>query len=133
MPERMKLRGLTTKWILRQAMRGTLPEEILSRKKMGFPVPVGRWFRGEFRHLLDEYVLSERTRARGLFDPAVVRTLVEQHQRSEANHSERLWSLVNFEMWQRIYLDGEEPESLNGERGKTAFSAAAVTPAAHAA
>ena len=118
LPERMKLRGLTTKWVLRQAMRGILPEEILSRKKMGFPVPVGRWFRGEFSHLLDEYVLSERARARALFDPAAVRTLVEQHRRSEANHSERLWSLVNFEMWQRIYLDGEEPESLNGERGK---------------
>ena len=117
LPERMKLRGLTTKWILRQAMRGTLPEEILSRKKMGFPVPVGRWFRGEFRHLLDEYVLSERARARGLFDPTSVRTLVEQHQRAEANHSERLWSLVNLEMWQRIFFDGEEPESMNGEGG----------------
>jgi asparagine synthase (glutamine-hydrolysing) len=133
LPERMKLRGLTTKWVLRQAMRGTLPEEILSRKKMGFPVPVGRWFRGEFRHLIDEYVLSERASARGLFDSAAVRTLVEQHQRAEANHTERLWSLVNLEMWQRIFFDGEEPESLNGERGKTVLSTTAVTPAAHAA
>lgn len=113
LPERMKLRGLTTKWVLRQAMRGTLPEEILSRKKMGFPVPVGRWFRGAFGHLLDEYVLSERARARDLFDPAAVRLLVEQHRRAEANHTERLWSLVTFEMWQRIFLDGEEPEPMH--------------------
>jgi asparagine synthase (glutamine-hydrolysing) len=119
LPERMKLRGLTTKWVLRQAMRGTLPEEILSRKKMGFPVPVGRWFRGEFRHLVDEYVLSDRARARGLFDPSAVRALVEQHQRAEANHTERLWSLVNLEMWQRIFFDGEEPEA-NGVRREMA-------------
>ncbi len=81
LPERMKLRGVTTKWILREAMRDRLPAEILSRKKMGFPVPVGAWFRGPYRHLLDEYVLGERARARGLFDVAALRSLVERHWR----------------------------------------------------
>ena len=133
LPERMKLRGLTTKWILRQAMRGVLPDEILSRKKMGFPVPVGRWFRGEFRHLVDEYVLSERALARGLFDQVAVRALVEQHQRGEANHSERLWSLVNFETWQRIFFDGEEPESNDAVRVARRASRDAVAAGSGAA
>lgn len=108
MPERMKLRGMTTKWVLRQAMRGELPPEILSRKKMGFPVPVGAWFRGPYRHLVDEYVLGGRARERGLFDPAALRTLVARHAAGE-NHAERLWALVTLEMWQRIFLDGEVP------------------------
>jgi asparagine synthase (glutamine-hydrolysing) len=108
LPERMKLRGLTTKYILRRAMKGILPEEILSRSKMGFPVPVGAWFRGRFRWVIDEYVLSPRTLDRGLFDERFVRNLVERHQSGGENHAERLWSLVNFEMWQRKFMDGEE-------------------------
>jgi asparagine synthase (glutamine-hydrolysing) len=108
LPERMKLRGLTTKYILRQGMKNLLPHEILSRSKMGFPVPVGAWFRGRFRWVIDEYVLSERARGRGLFDEEFVRSLVERHQSGGENHSERLWSLVNFEMWQRRFMDGED-------------------------
>jgi asparagine synthase (glutamine-hydrolysing) len=106
MPREMKLRGGTTKWILREAMKGILPAEILDRPKMGFPVPVGRWFRGEYKHVIDEYVLSERTMGRGTFDPTFVRQLVAEHN-SGVNHDERLWSLVNFEIWQRTFIDGE--------------------------
>jgi len=106
LPERMKLRGATTKYILRESMKGLLPEAILSRPKMGFPVPVGAWFRGAFRNVIDEYVLSERATSRGIFEPDFVRSLVQRHQQGE-DHSERLWSLVNFEMWQRQFLDGE--------------------------
>ncbi len=108
LPDRMKLRGYTTKHVLREAMRPHLPPEILDRKKMGFPVPVGAWFRGRYRHVVDEYVLGERALARGVFDPAAVRALAARHQAGE-NHSERLWALVTFEMWQRIFFDGEAP------------------------
>jgi len=107
LPERLKLRGSTTKWVLRQAMKDALPPEILSRKKMGFPVPVGAWLKGQFRPLLDEYVLSERALGRGLFRPEAVQALVGEHVAGHANHEERLWSLLNLEIWQRIYLDGE--------------------------
>ncbi len=107
LPEHLKLRrGWTTKYILRRSMKDLLPAPILSRKKMGFPVPVGAWFRGPYRHILDEYVLGERAAARGLFDPAYVRTLVARHQAGE-NHTERLWSLVNVEIWLRQFMDGE--------------------------
>jgi asparagine synthase (glutamine-hydrolysing) len=107
LPDRLKLRhGWTTKSVLRRAMKGLLPEPILTRKKMGFPVPVGKWFREEFRPVVDEYVLSERAAARGIFDPEFVTSLVARHQAGE-NHSERLWALVNFEMWLRRFFDGE--------------------------
>jgi asparagine synthase (glutamine-hydrolysing) len=107
LPERLKLRRWTTKYVLRQSMKGILPEQILTRPKMGFPVPIGAWFRGEYASVLDEYVLSSRAVERGIFNAETVRTLVNQHQRGVANHSERLWSLVNLEMWFRRFIDGE--------------------------
>jgi len=107
LPQHLKLRrGWTTKYILRESMKNVLPPAILSRKKMGFPVPVGAWFRGAYRSVVDEYVLSERAAARNLFDPAYVRDLVARHRAGE-NHTERLWSLVNVEIWLRQFMDGE--------------------------
>jgi len=123
LPQRLKLRGVTTKWVLREAMRDALPPEILSRKKMGFPVPVGAWFRGPYRHLLEEYVLGERARERGIFQPDAVRSLVARHCEGGENHSERLWALVTFEMWQRTFLDGEEPSEELPEVRATAAAA----------
>ena len=107
LPERFKIRGKTTKWILREAMRGILPAEILTRKKMGFPVPLGRWLRNEFRWVVDEYVVHERAINRGIFSPQVVRTLVAEHSSGTANHASQLWSLINFEIWARQFIDGE--------------------------
>jgi asparagine synthase (glutamine-hydrolysing) len=108
MPERMKLRGWTTKYVLRRAMEGVLPRQILTRPKMGFPVPVGAWFRGRYRHVIDEYVLGARAASRGLFEPDYVRGMVGRHQSGAEDHTERLWALVNFEMWQRRFFDGED-------------------------
>jgi asparagine synthase (glutamine-hydrolysing) len=106
LPEDMKLRGLETKYILRRAMKEVLPREILTRRKMGFPVPVGAWLRGPYRHMVDEYVLGERAAARGIFNLQYVHELVARHSAGE-DHAERLWALVNFEIWQRRFFDGE--------------------------
>jgi len=111
LPQNMKLRGTTTKWILRAAMKDKLPKQILQRKKMGFPVPVGAWLRGRWRPLVEEYILGGRARERGLFDVGAVTKLAGEHQ-AGVNHSERLWSLLTFEMWARIYLDGETPQPM---------------------
>lgn len=112
LPLRMKLRGMTTKYVLRQAMKGLLPPEILSRKKMGFPVPVGAWFAGAHRHVVDEFVLSPRAAARGLFDMNAISRLADAHLRGEEKHDQRLWALVNLEIWQRIFLDGEPVDAV---------------------
>ncbi|MGQ0647617.1 MAG: asparagine synthase (glutamine-hydrolyzing) [Gemmatimonadaceae bacterium] len=117
LPERLKLRGTTTKWILRKAMKTMLPREILGRRKMGFPVPVGGWLRGEWRALLDEFVLGPRPLARGWFDRTSLTRLVGTHTSGEKNHSERLWSLINFEIWQRVFIDGEPVESIRMRAG----------------
>jgi len=111
LPERLKLRGWTTKYVLRQSMKGVLPPAILERPKMGFPVPLGKWFRGAYASVLDEHVLSSRAIERGIFNADFTRSLVEQHQRGVANHSERLWSLINLEMWFRRFIDGENTKS----------------------
>ena len=107
MPDTMKLRGQTTKYVLRESMKGVLPEKILTRSKMGFPVPIGTWFRGPFKSIIDEYVLSERALSRGIFAPDFVRQIVSRHQAGE-DHAERLWSLLNFEIWLRQFFDGEK-------------------------
>jgi asparagine synthase (glutamine-hydrolysing) len=111
LPERLKLRGGTTKYILREAMRDVLPAEILSRGKMGFPVPIGAWLRGPYKGIVDELVLSPRALERRLFDASAIRTLVARHARGE-DHAERLWSLVNLEIWHRVVVEGEPAEQL---------------------
>jgi asparagine synthase (glutamine-hydrolysing) len=124
LPQHLKLRrGWTTKYILRQSMKDVLPPEILSRKKMGFPVPVGAWFRGAYRGIVEEYVLSERAAARGLFNPAYVRELAARHEAGE-DHTERLWSLVNVEIWLRQFMDGEAAGSLPEEKNEVVSAVA---------
>jgi len=108
LPARLKLRGFTTKRILRESMKGVLPPSILARPKMGFPVPVGSWFRGRWRGMVTELVLGERAKQRGIFDHETVRRLVGEHVSGRVEHTERLWALVNFELWLRRFMDGEE-------------------------
>jgi asparagine synthase (glutamine-hydrolysing) len=108
LPHRFKLRGWTTKYILRKSMNGMLPKEILYRKKAGFPVPIRKWFQNGTFLDLPEYLLSDRTLARGFFKKDYVEQLLGSHVSGQDDHSERLWSLLNFEIWQRIFIDGEE-------------------------
>ena len=127
MPEHMKVNGTTTKYVLRKAMAKVLPAEILTRRKMGFPVPVGTWLRGSYRHLLDEFVLGPRALARGMFDEQALRTLVTSHVSGEANQSERLWSLINLEMWQRMQFDGEAIDDVRSAIARPAASTFAMS------
>src|SRR5947208_9721708 len=90
-PGRFKLRGWQTKAVLRAALRDLVPREILTRRKMGFPVPVGRWFRGPFWPVVEELVLGPRAIERGLFEPSVLRRLAEEHRAGTAEHGARLW------------------------------------------
>ena len=112
LPTRCKLQGWRTKAVLREAVRDLVPRSILQRRKMGFPVPVGRWLRGPFSHLVDDLVLSPRALARGLFRPDALSRLAAEH-RAGANHGQRMWLLANLELWQRIFLDGEDISSLS--------------------
>lgn len=113
LPDRFKVRGWTTKAVLRQALKSRVPRAILHRKKMGFPVPVGTWLRGPLQPLLDELVLSSRALDRGLFAPDLLRLLAREHQAGIADHGDRLWLLANLEIWHRIFLEGDEPATVH--------------------
>jgi asparagine synthase (glutamine-hydrolysing) len=112
LPAAFKVRGWTTKAVLREAVRDILPAPILTRRKMGFPTPIGRWLAGEFSHVVDEFVLGSRTQARGLFDAAAVGEIAREHRAGAGHHGDRLWLLINLEIWQRIFADGEAPADI---------------------
>jgi asparagine synthase (glutamine-hydrolysing) len=112
LPPRMKLRGLTTKWILREAVKTLLPAEILTRKKMGFPVPFGVWMRGRGADLARDILLDTRARQRGITASAAVAALIDAHASGRRDGSDALWSLINLELWYRTFIDGDGVQTL---------------------
>jgi len=108
MPVEFKVRGITTKVVLREALRKRIPREILRRRKLGFPVPLGRWARERYAPLIRETILGPRAVGRGMFERRVLERLVTEHESGAANHTDRLWLLLNLEMWHRIFIDGED-------------------------
>ena len=110
---RMKLRGLTTKWVLREAVKSILPAEILTRKKMGFPVPFSLWLRGQGAGIARDVLLDSRARQRGITDPTAVSALIESHASGAADAGDALWSLLNLELWYRTFIDGEGIQTLS--------------------
>jgi asparagine synthase (glutamine-hydrolysing) len=111
-PAAFKIRGLTTKAVLRQALRHRVPREILRRRKLGFPVPFGRWVRDRFAPVVRQTILGPRAQARGMFAAEPLARLVAEHEAGTADHADRLWLLLNLEIWQRIFIDGEEPATV---------------------
>jgi asparagine synthase (glutamine-hydrolysing) len=113
LPPRMKLRGLTTKWILREAVKSILPAEILTRKKMGFPVPFSLWLRGSGSAIARDVLLDSKARQRGITDPAAVTALIDAHASGVTDGGDAIWSLMNLELWYRTFIDGEGIQTLH--------------------
>ncbi|MEN3330353.1 MAG: hypothetical protein V7638_5160 [Acidobacteriota bacterium] len=105
LPQNLKLRRLTSKYLLKKVLRKLLPSENLKRRKMGFGVPVGHWFRGKMQPFLREVLLSEKALRRGLFKPEAVRQLIELHVRGERDYSQQLWTLLMLELWFNRFID----------------------------
>jgi len=120
LPDRLKVRGWETKLVLRESLKSLIPREILERPKMGFPVPLARWLRGPMRHAAEELVAGPRALDRGIFEPDMMRRLLREHTTGTANHDDRLWLLMNLELWHRSFVEGERDVS----------SAASAEPAA---
>ncbi|RPJ52909.1 MAG: asparagine synthase (glutamine-hydrolyzing), partial [Acidobacteria bacterium] len=104
-PPDFKIKGSRQKHILKESVADLLPASILDRRKQGFGVPVGHWFRGNLREFFADMLLSSRARGRGLFQPKAVERLVTEHVRGRRDHTLRLWLLVVLELWQRQYID----------------------------
>lgn len=107
-PPDLRLQRGVTKSILKKAMRGLLPDEVIDRQKRGFAVPLGAWFRGALRSFVRDLLLSERSRARRVIEPAYIAQLLALHERGRPLDTQ-LWTLISFELWCRTYLDAPVP------------------------
>jgi asparagine synthase (glutamine-hydrolysing) len=105
LPPTMKVRGLTRKYLLRKVAGDLLPASVLKRKKQGFPTPVSLWFRTEARELLRDHLSPTTLANRGLFDPAYVQVLLDEHERGFADHGSLLFGLLVVEVWHRLFID----------------------------
>ena len=101
LPDRYRLRGMTSKWILRQAMRRVLPKSILERPKVGFRLPVNLWLRGHLRDYLRESLTGASSQTRGYYRAQALLQVLDEHDRGLRNHEKLLWCLLNLEIWQR--------------------------------
>ncbi len=110
-PIRYKLRwgprGLRGKFMLKEAFGELLPGPILTRRKMGFGVPIAAWFRGELKDMVRDVLLSRTALERGYFAPSEVRRLVAEHTAGVRDHGYCLWSLLMLELWHRRFVDGQ--------------------------
>ena len=103
---KLRFRPGRSKVVLKRAFADLLPKSIRTRRKMGFGVPVGRWFQDELKHELRDVVLDRSCLDRGLFRPDSVRALVADHLEGRREHGHRLWALVMLELWFRNHIDG---------------------------
>jgi asparagine synthase (glutamine-hydrolysing) len=112
-PAGFKVRGRQKKWILREALRGWLPDEILDRPKQGFSVPVSAWFRRELADMAQSVLLDRRSLDRGYFRPSAVEAMLARHRAGTSDEGKRLWALFVLELWHREFVDqGSVPETL---------------------
>lgn len=107
-PSELKLKRGVTKYVLRRAVQGLLPEEVVGRRdKRGFPTPTREWFRGPLRSWLEGRLLSDSFAQRDIFAPDYVKRIVVEHMVGRADHSQLLWKMLNIELWFRCFVDGE--------------------------
>jgi len=104
-PSTQKVKGTTTKYILKKAMSHILPREILYRKKQGFNVPLNEWFRNDLVNLANSVLLDRRCTQRGLLKRATIEKIINRHHRKEQDLSFQIWSLIVFEKWCQRFLD----------------------------
>jgi asparagine synthase (glutamine-hydrolysing) len=111
LPSDFKLRGGESKALLKKSLEPQLPHDVLYRPKMGFAVPLARWFRGPLRQRMRDAVLGDRLADTGWFERASLERLVDDHTRGVRDHSAPLWTLLMFEAFLRTVVDDEAPSA----------------------
>jgi asparagine synthase (glutamine-hydrolysing) len=114
MPAWLKLRRLNGKYILKKAFADLLPRDIITRPKMGFGVPISRWFRTELAGFVRRILLDDATLERGYFRPAALRQLLDEHTEGVFDHGYRIWALLMLELWHRTFIDEVRTGPLEG-------------------
>ncbi len=115
MPGNLKIRNGELKYAMKRAMRGVVPDSILNREKRGFGAPIGAWFKNELAPLLRHILSRESVQRRGLLNFNAVEQMIREHERSHADRTDHLLSLLVLEIWCRLYLDGESPAAVTDE------------------
>lgn len=104
-PESLKMRRFETKSLLKKVAARLVPADVVYRRKMGFGVPVGNWFRGEMRPFVRELLLAEKAMNRGIARPEVIRRYVDDHTDGKRDHAFQIWTLLMLELWFQRFID----------------------------
>ncbi|MGA1867647.1 MAG: asparagine synthetase B family protein [bacterium] len=107
-PLKMKVKGMSGKWVLKKAAAGIVPDWVLQRKSQGFTAPIRKWLQGPLAYLLDTYLGNEVIVKRRIFNPDEIRRMIQSHKLGQKDLSLPLWGLISFEVWQRIFIDHEQ-------------------------
>jgi len=106
-PSGLKIKRGVLKYILKKSLNGILPDEILRRGKMGFGVPIDNWFRKELKNYCYEILLSDKCVWRGFFRKEYVKKILDDQSQYKSNSGDKIWALLNLELWHRIFIDKE--------------------------
>ena len=105
LPENIKMKRIETKSLLKKVAAKLVPPEVVYRRKMGFGVPVGDWFRGNMKSFVRERLLSEKSLNRGIAKPEAIKRFVDEHTNSERDHTFQIWTLLMLELWFQRFID----------------------------
>ena len=105
LPENLKMRGFETKSLLKKVGAKLVPPEVIYRRKMGFGVPLGSWFRGALKDFVKQTLLTEQFERRGIVRRRYVENLIEEHLQSKQDHGWKLWVLIMLELWFQEFID----------------------------
>lgn len=110
-PQQFQVSGLTGKRILKKAVADLLPQAVINRPKLGFPTPWVEWLAGPRLDAIQNLLLAPRSIDRGLFKHEAVARLFQEHRAHHRDHSDRIWRLLSLELWFRVCLEGDSPDS----------------------
>lgn len=108
LPLSLKLRGWQSKYLLKRAMRGKLPEAVLNRSKKGFGIPLARWFQGPLREFLLDTLSESQLRQHGHFRSEVVQRLIDDHLAGRQDNRKPLWALLAYQRWYDTYVASQK-------------------------
>jgi len=111
-PSELKLKGKTSKYILKKSLRDRLPLNLLNREKQGFSIPLAEWLKGELREYVEEVLFSQRSRQRGYFNEKSVEKIWKRHLQGITDYSAHIWTLLMLELWHRVFFDNRSSFSI---------------------
>lgn len=115
-PRDVQLKGLAGKAILKKAVEDLLPHSILYRRKLGFPTPWSRWLAGPRLDAIEKLLVGTRSLERGYFRRESIERIFAEHRAKHQDHYDRIWRLLNLELWHRVCLEGESEGFTRQER-----------------